>query len=182
MKLNKYLVHFLVLIVTISSGNVLALEKDIVHAKKIDRLQKELELLKLQSQKAELRKAIFDAEKAEKDSKNSDSKSSLPVVVQNPKEEEKEVYISRIYGSGDDLKADIMYDSQVKTVSIGSSIKPGMKVVDIDLNGVVVKENGEKTHIGLTLVRKAFNGAFSPEKNSVPTNFPTQLMSRKRSN
>ena len=181
---NKNVLSAVVALSLFSSGSAFAIDNDLKHSKTIDKLQKDLEVLALQSKKAELRKAIFDAQKSEADANASKKKAETPVTIVKPKKKvTHEIYVARVFGVGSQLKAHVMFDKQVMTVEVGDYIKPGVIVNSIDLNGMTVKEGKKIHHIGLTLIRKAFDGAFKVEEEgkAKPT-FSARPMNMPRNN
>lgn len=74
----------------------------------------------------------------------------------------KNIYVTRVYGGGDNLKAQVFYQNNIRDRSIGEEIAPGVVLVAIEPNGITVNDSGTSRFVMLTTESRAYSKTFEP--------------------
>lgn len=72
------------------------------------------------------------------------------------------IYVTRIAGAGDNIKARIFYENNIRDRVVGEQIAPGVVIQKIHPNGIVVNDNGSERFIDLTTDGLAYLKTFEP--------------------
>jgi len=86
--------------------------------------------------------------------------------VKKLKEEniEDRLFATKVYGIGRNMVAKIYFDNKINSYSIGDEVIPGVKVLKIDINGVLISYNEELISLKLTTVEHATYKTFELSK------------------
>lgn len=72
------------------------------------------------------------------------------------------IYVTRIAGAGDNIKARIFFENNIRDRVVGEQIAPGVVIKKIHPNGIVVNDNGSERFIDLTTDGLAYLKTFEP--------------------
>ena len=72
------------------------------------------------------------------------------------------IYVTRVAGAGDNLRARVFYENNIRDRVVGEQIAPGVVITKIHPNGIVVNDNGSERFIDITTDGLAYLKTFEP--------------------